>query len=241
MDSKPAISAQQEKFTADKSLIKLYQDYAVGNVSFAKFFYYELSQLFFANLSGLAGLGLRSFAYPLLFKSCGKRPAFGRSLIIRRPKQISLGTKVLLDDFAVLDIRGDNGEIILGDYVSLGRNSAIVSKDAKIEIADGVNIGSNSRIASQSSVSIGASTLIAAYSYIGPGNHQASEAGQAIISQPMQIKGGVKIGKEVWIGAHTTIMDGVSIGDGAIIGAHSFVKSDIPAGATAYGCPAKIA
>ena len=58
--------------------------------------------------------------------------------------------------------------------------------------------------------------------------------------QPMEIKGGVKIGKNVWIGTKATIMDGVTIGDGAIIGAHSLVKSDVPALAVAVGAPARI-
>ncbi len=54
------------------------------------------------------------------------------------------------------------------------------------------------------------------------------------------VAGKVTIGARAMIGTHSTIMPGVTIGEGAIIGAHSFVKTDIPAGALAYGVPAKV-
>lgn len=52
--------------------------------------------------------------------------------------------------------------------------------------------------------------------------------------------GKVRIGRGAKIGAHSTIMPSVTIGEGATIGAYSLVKQDIPAGALAYGIPAKI-
>ncbi len=48
------------------------------------------------------------------------------------------------------------------------------------------------------------------------------------------------IGDHVDIGAGAKILGGVTIGDGAKIGANSVVLSDIPAGATAVGSPARI-
>jgi acetyltransferase-like isoleucine patch superfamily enzyme len=51
----------------------------------------------------------------------------------------------------------------------------------------------------------------------------------------------VKIGSDVWIGAHSVITAGVSIGDGAVIGAGSIVTKDIPCHAIAYGVPARVA
>ena len=53
-------------------------------------------------------------------------------------------------------------------------------------------------------------------------------------------KGKVTIGKGARIGTHSSIMPGVTIGPKATIGAYSFVTKDIPAGALAYGIPARI-
>ncbi len=50
----------------------------------------------------------------------------------------------------------------------------------------------------------------------------------------------VRIGRNVWIGAGSIVLPGVTIGDGAIIGAGSIVTRDVPAGATAFGNPARI-
>jgi maltose O-acetyltransferase len=50
----------------------------------------------------------------------------------------------------------------------------------------------------------------------------------------------VRIGRNVWIGAGAIILPGVTIGDDAVIGAGSVVTRDVPAGATAFGNPARV-
>ena len=50
----------------------------------------------------------------------------------------------------------------------------------------------------------------------------------------------VRIGRNVWIGAGAIILPGVCIGDDALIGAGSIVTHDVPAGATAFGNPARV-
>lgn len=50
----------------------------------------------------------------------------------------------------------------------------------------------------------------------------------------------VTIGSDVWIGGAALILPGVTIGDGAIIGAGSVVTRDVPAGARAFGNPARV-
>lgn len=48
------------------------------------------------------------------------------------------------------------------------------------------------------------------------------------------------IGSRCYVGPNTVVAKGVTIGDGAVVGANSLVLSDIPAGAKAYGNPARV-
>jgi maltose O-acetyltransferase len=50
----------------------------------------------------------------------------------------------------------------------------------------------------------------------------------------------IRIGRNVWIGGGAIILPGVVIGDNALIGAGSVVTCDVPAGATAFGNPARL-
>ena len=235
------MTPQQAELTgSSQSAFAIYRKMAVGKSSIGFFAGYELSQLLLSNLPGILGLGGRSLVYPKLFRSCGKTPAIGRGVILRNPGAVSIGKKFLLDDYATLDARGDSTEIVIDDYVSIGRLTSIVAKNASVHLGNAVNIGSYCRIATQSKIEIGESTLVAAYCYIGPGNHQQGEGDTPLISREMEIKGGVKIGRNVWIGAGALIMDGVTIGDGAVIGAQSLVKDDVPAGAVVVGTPARV-
>ena len=51
---------------------------------------------------------------------------------------------------------------------------------------------------------------------------------------------GPTIGDDVWIGTSSNLLGPINIGDGALIGAHSVVISDVPAGATVVGAPARV-
>jgi acetyltransferase-like isoleucine patch superfamily enzyme len=156
------------------------------------------------------------------------------------PSRISLGSGVLIDDNAALDVRGRDGRIEIADRVSIGRLTTIAAKHGSISLKAGCNIGSYCRIATNSRVEIGESVLVGAYCYIGPGNHTEGTADEPLITRPMNIRGGVSIGDHAWLGARVTVLDGVRIGRNAIIGAHSLVKDDIPDDAVAVGTPAKV-
>ena len=50
----------------------------------------------------------------------------------------------------------------------------------------------------------------------------------------------VKLGKNVWVGAHATILPGVTVGDNAVIAAGAVVTKDVPAYCVAAGVPARV-
>lgn len=76
--------------------------------------------------------------------------------------------------------------------------------------------------------------------------HAATKIGADCAIHPMctigagPAPGGAVIGDHVFISCQSTILGAVTIGDGAIVGANSLVISNIPAGATALGVPARI-
>ena len=236
-----AMTKQQASFSGSSgSALSVYKNLAVGDESLAFLAWYEFLTVGISNLPGVLGFGLRALLYPTLFKNCGRRPAFGRGVLIRNPRAITIGKRALIDDYATLDVRGSDASITLGDHVSIGRFSTIAAKGGKIVLGDGVNIGSYCRIATESSLEIKESTLVAAYAYVGPGNHQEGDSETPLIAREMEIKGGVTIGAHSWIGARATILDGVKIGDRAIVGAHSLVREDVPEGAVVAGTPARV-
>jgi acetyltransferase-like isoleucine patch superfamily enzyme len=53
-------------------------------------------------------------------------------------------------------------------------------------------------------------------------------------------RGPVVVGRDVTIGANTTILPGVVIGDGATVSAMSLVNRDVPPGALAGGVPVRV-
>ena len=235
----PSMTPQQRMLTQTRGLAG-YRAYAFGEVGLAAWMYGEIVTTLFSGLAGIVGLGARSIALPPIFSKCGSRPAFGRGFTVRRPAQIQIGERCVVDEFVSLEVRGTEGSITLGDRVSIGRLSTVVAKDSPISIGSGSNIGSYCRLATESRLEIGESVLIAAYAYIGAGNHQPGSHGGPLIEQPMDRRGGVRICSHAWIGAGAMIMDGVTIGERAIVGAQSLVLEDVPADAVVVGSPARI-
>lgn len=58
--------------------------------------------------------------------------------------------------------------------------------------------------------------------------------------QQLQYNKSIRIGNNVWLGAHTSVMPGVTIGENTVIGAGSVVTNDIPANVVAFGSPCRV-
>jgi acetyltransferase-like isoleucine patch superfamily enzyme len=233
------IMIQKKMARSKKSKYAMYLELFVGKPGFWSFLKYEFITLF-GGFPGAGGIFLRNILYKHLFKKVGKGVIFGKSITVRNPYKITIGSNVIIDENVMLDAKGlDNEGITIKDGVYIGRNSIISCKNGDIILNDGVDIGFNCEIYSLSRVEIGENTLIAAYTYVVGGGHLAGELDTLFKDQQKHARG-IKIGKNVWLGAKSIVMDGCDIGSNSIIGAGAIVTKKIPSYSIAVGMPAEI-
>ena len=106
-----------------------------------------------------------------------------------------------------------------------------------ISIGRGAFLNFNCVILDVVSVTIGDNTQIGPGVQILAADHPRDPVLRA---QLLEFGRPVAIGANVWIGGGAIILPGVTIGDDAVIGAGSVVTRDVPAGATAFGNPARV-
>jgi len=112
--------------------------------------------------------------------------------------------------------KNDSAKIVVQNNVS-------IDQDVLVDYSGGVEIGEH--------VSIGPGVKIFTH------NHEFT----AETAWAKTTFGGLKIGKNAWIGANAVILPKVtSIGEATIIGAGAIVTKDIPAFSVAVGNPAKV-
>jgi acetyltransferase-like isoleucine patch superfamily enzyme len=224
-----------------RSALQKYQDTVIGQRGLLPLLRYELLTLLLGPLPGLLGLSLRRFFYPALFGAAGRNPVFGHHLALRGPHRIFLGDNVMLDDHVFLSFRGEAEQSIrLGSKVLIGRFSQVRARGGSISLADSVSVGAFCYLGTASKLTVGEHSLFGGGCFVGGIQHGFSDPGRPIAEQELVDRGGIVIGRDVWIGAHAVVNDGVTIGDGAVIGANAVVTKDIPSFAIAAGIPAKV-
>jgi acetyltransferase-like isoleucine patch superfamily enzyme len=232
--------AQDQLFDRGSSARDKYARLVVGRGGMGALLKHEAVVLCSQHVPGALGFALRKLLYPALLGSCGRNVIFGQNVVLRHPHKIRIGDNVVVDDNCLLDAKGEsNRGIRIGDGVFIGRNTILSCKNGDIDLADGVNIGFNCEIFSASLVTVGPSSLIAAYCYLIGGDHELSDADKPVLEQGRRSRG-IRIGEGAWLGAGAKILDGVNVGTRAIVGAGAVVRESVPDGATAVGVPARI-
>ena len=111
-------------------------------------------------------------------------------------------------------------------YTDCGKN---------IHIGKNVFINAGCHFQDQGGITIGDGAQIGHNVVLATLNHNLiPENRKTVIPAP------IIIGKNVWIGANSTILSGVTIGDNSVIAAGAVVTKDVPANVVAGGVPAKI-
>jgi len=193
-------------------------------------------------MPGAAGLFLRGQCYPCLLGQCGRGVVFGRHLVLRHPRKIRLGEGVILDDHVVIDAKGEDNEgIHLDDAVFIGRGTIVYCKGGDILLAPGVNVSSRCTLFSSHRLTIGAGTVIGAYSYLlSGGEYDPSDAMPFAEQSGKVTRGPLHVGADCWLGARVTVLDAATLGDGCVIGAGAVVTKPLPAHVIAAGVPARV-
>ncbi len=233
-----------QKYYRKKGAVLLYKDYVVGGGSFWDLIRYEIFIQLTAGFPGAVGLGMRKLFFPIMMKERGKGIVWGKNMVIRYPQKIRIQDQCIFDDGCVLDAKGESNEgISIGKGCMLGRQTILGCKNSDITLGDQVGIGAHciihavdiSRVSIEDNVVIGPMVYLA-----GGGNYHFEQTDIPLSEQGMDLKGGIYIGKNCWIGANTVVLDGVKIGDDTIVGAGSVVSKDLPAYSIAAGNPARI-
>lgn len=111
-------------------------------------------------------------------------------------------------------------------YTDCGKN---------LTIGKNVFINSGCHFQDQGGITIGDGSQIGHKVTLATLNHGiAAEDRRTLYPAP------IVTGKNVWIGASTTVVPGITIGDNAVVGAGSVVTKDVPANTIVAGVPAKV-
>lgn len=111
-------------------------------------------------------------------------------------------------------------------YTDCGKN---------IRIGKNVFINSGCCFQDQGGIEIGDGSLIGHQVVLATLNHDLDPARRVSMTAAP-----IKIGRNVWIGSHATVLSGVKIGDGAVVAAGAVVTKDVPPYTVVGGVPAGI-
>ncbi len=136
-------------------------------------------------------------------------------------------------------------EIDLSSNLKLGPN-CVISSFTKVKASDGLlEFGPRCSVefgsfisAGEAGITIGENCMIGPNVSIIGNSYNYSQKGVNIEDQGKTSKG-VKIGKNVWIGAGSVILDGSEIGDDTIIVANSLINRKYKGSQILQGSPAK--
>ena len=110
-------------------------------------------------------------------------------------------------------------------YTDFGKN---------ITVGKNVFINACCHFQDQGGITLGDNCLVGHNVVFASLNHGfAPEERQSMLPAP------IVVGRNVWIGSNSTILQGVTIGDNSIIAAGSVVTKDVPANAIVAGVPAR--
>jgi acetyltransferase-like isoleucine patch superfamily enzyme len=156
-----------------------------------------------------------------------------------RHRQVITEGFVFLGKHLEIVARPGHGRIVLGKWVHLGDETRLRAHEGTLRIGDKVVFARDVTVNCYLDIEIGASTLIADWTYICDFDHKTDDLDLPIKDQGL-VKSPVRIGPDCWLATKVTVTRGTDIGRGVVIGANSVARGNIPAYAVAAGVPAVV-
>jgi acetyltransferase-like isoleucine patch superfamily enzyme len=157
---------------------------------------------------------------------------------LRHPQVITEGFVFLGKNVEVVT-RPGHGRLILGRWVHLGDETRLRAHEGTLRIGDKVVFARDVTVNCYLDIEIGASTLIADWTYICDFDHRTDDISRPIKDQGL-VKSPVRIGPDCWLATKSTVLRGADIGRGTVIGANSVARGNIPEYSIAAGVPAVV-
>ena len=154
---------------------------------------------------------------------------------------LHLGKNIYVGSRVIIHGRGCGGKVVINDRVAINDYTIIENRDmGNVIIGERTTIQPRCQFSAyKGSIQIGKDVQIGPNCAFYPYNH-SFEIGKPINEQPLNTKGGIIIGNNVWLGYGVIVLDNVKIGNGAVIGAGSVVKNNISENSIAAGIPARV-
>jgi UDP-3-O-[3-hydroxymyristoyl] glucosamine N-acyltransferase len=146
-------------------------------------------------------------------------------------------------------------DVFIGQDCIIGSNSVIGEtgfgvesfgnfENVRLPHVGGVVIGDNVHIGALNSIAAGTLSPTIIEDHVQTDNcvhiaHNCRIGQGTLITACVEISGSVDVGRGVWIGPNSSIMNGVAIGDRALVGIGTLVRKDCNAGMVYAGTPAK--
>jgi len=154
---------------------------------------------------------------------------------------LTMGSNCYLDDAVLVFQDNDGGSVKLGNGVHLHHSTFVqTGAGGMVTIGDNTHLQPRCQLSAYAGrIDIGDEVEIAPSCAFYPYNHGTSST-EPVRSQPLESRGGIRVGDRAWLGYGVIVLDGVSIGEGAVIGAGSVVTRSVRANTIAAGNPAKV-
>ncbi len=210
--------------------------------SVGRYLWEQLVQWACGWMPGIAGIGLRAFAYRLIMHMDGIA-AIEDGVRIRFADNVALGRGAYLDHGVYL--HACPGGISIGAESYVMKNAILHVYNFRDLPHAGIRIGARSLIGEacilrgQGGITIGDDVFLAPMVQMLAVNHIYHDTARPISLQGITCQG-ITVADGAWIGGGAIILDGVRIGRNAVVGAGAVVTRDVPDYCVVIGNPARV-